>query len=130
MSGERMKSLDNQYEVLVHDFGEIGMGSPLFGRIEIRGAAFDTSGREFGEPMTFSSDSRFLDVEELMAGSPRPQTQVVVFDFKGKRQVIVRYPNPAWVKRLDWSSAGLLSITTWSPKMGEREHQWQAPAGG
>lgn len=80
-----MTSPDSQYEVVKHDYGEVRMGSPEFGRIEILGATFDTSGQEFGESMAFSSDSRFLAIEQLASTAPDardPHTRAVVFDFE------------------------------------------------
>lgn len=122
-----MISPDGKFEVAMHDYGEVRMGSPRFGRIEIRGAHFSTGGREFGEAMSFSPDSRFLAVEELVGTVPDPHTRVVVFDFERRRQVIVHDQNPGFVRRFAWSSEGLLTIFTWAHLVGEREHTWQAP---
>jgi hypothetical protein len=122
-----MTSPDSQYEVVKHDYGEVRMGSPAFGRIEIRGASFDTSGQEFGEPMAFSPDSRFLATELLVGTTPDPHTRAVVFDFKRRRQIIVHDQHPGFVRRFAWSPDGLLTIVSWSHLAGEREHLWQSP---
>lgn len=122
-----MKSPNGQYEVVLHDFGEVRMGSPPFGRIEIRGASFDTAGQSFGELMAFSPDSRFLAVEQLASTAPGPHTRAVVFDFERKRQLIVHNQNPGLLRRFAWSPDGLLAIVSWSHLYGEREHFWQAP---
>ena len=104
------------------------MGSPEFGRIEIRGASFDTSGKEFGVPMAFSSDSRFLATEQLVDTVPAPHTRVVIFDFERRRQILVHDQNPGFIRSFSWSPSGLLTIVTWSHLDGEREHSWQSPA--
>jgi hypothetical protein len=122
-----MKSPNGQYEVVKHDFGEVRMGSPLFGRIEIHGASFDMGNKEFGEPMAFSPDSRFLVTEQLFSTVPDPHTRAVVFDFEQKRQIIVHDQNPGLLRRFTWSSDGLLTIVSWTHLVGEREHTWQAP---
>jgi hypothetical protein len=122
-----MKSPDGQYEVATHDYGEVRMGSPEFGRIEIRGAGFSTDGREFGAPMAFSPDSRFLAVEELVGTVPDPHTRAIVFDFDRQREVIVHDQNPGFMRRFVWSQDGLLTIITWSHLAGERERTWHAP---
>jgi hypothetical protein len=123
-----MKSPNGQYEVVQQDYGEVRMGSPLFGRIEIRGASINTSGQEFGEPMAFSPDSRFLAAEQLVGTNPNPHTRAVVFDIERRCQIIVHDQNPGFVRRFSWSLEGLLTITTWSHLAGEREYSWQAPA--
>ena len=123
-----MKSPNGKYEVALNDYGEIRMGSPEFGRIEIRGASFDTSAKEFGVPMAFSFDSRFLATEELVGTVPGPHTRVLVFDFERQRQIFVHDQNSGFVRRLSWSPDGLLTIVTWSHLSGEREHSWQSPA--
>ncbi|HXI71091.1 MAG TPA: hypothetical protein VNN22_12115 [Verrucomicrobiae bacterium] len=122
-----MKSPNGQYEVVMHDFGELRMGSPLFGRIEIRGAPFDTGDQEFGEPMAFSPDSRFLATVLLVSTVPDPHTRAVVFDFELKRQIIVHDQNPGLLRRLTWSPDGLLTVVSWTLAVGELEHSWQAP---
>jgi hypothetical protein len=122
-----MTSPNSQYEVVKHDYGEVRMGSPEFGRIEIRGAPFDTSGQEFGVPMAFSPDSRFLATEQLVGTAPDPNTRAVVFDFERRRQIIVHDQHPGFVRRFTWSPDGLLTIVTWSHLAGEREHSWQTP---
>ena len=122
-----MKSPNGQYEVVKHDFGEVRMGSPLFGRIEIHGASFDMGSKEFGEPMAFSPDSRFLVTEQLFSTVPDPHTRAVVFDFEQKRQIIVHDQNPGLLRRFTWSSDVLLTIVSWTHLVGEREHTWQAP---
>ena len=122
-----MTSPNGQYEVVKHDYGEIRMGSPEFGRIEIRGASFDTNGREFGEPMAFSPDSRFLATVQLVGTVPGPHTRAVIFDFERRGQIIVHDQNPGFVRHFAWSPDGLLTMVTWSHVHGEREVTWQAP---
>lgn len=122
-----MISPNGRYEVVMYDYGEIRMGSPEFGRIEIRGASFETSDRTFGVPMAFSPDSRFLATVELISTVPGPHARAVVFDFERKRQIIVHDLNPGFVRRCNWSLEGLLTIFTWSHLAGDREHAWQAP---
>jgi len=122
-----MKSPNGQYEVVTHDFGEVRMGSPLFGRIKIRGATFDTGSQEFGEPMAFSADSRFLATEQLVSSVPDPHTRAIVFDLERNRQIIVHDQNPGLLRRFNWSPDGLLTVVSWAHSVGEREHSWHAP---
>lgn len=122
-----MKSPDGKYAVMQINYNEVRMGTPLYGTIKIQGATIDTSG-EFGEPMAFSEDSRFLAVEELVDASQGPHTHAVVFDLERKRRIIVHVQNPGVIKRFSWSMDGLLTIIAWSHMGGEREYQWQAPA--
>ena len=122
-----MKSPNGQYTVILHDFGEVRMGSPAFGRIEIHGSSFDTSNQEFGELMAFSPDSRFLATEQLVSTTRGPHTRAVVFDFERKRQIIVHDQNPGFLRRFSWSADGLLTIVSWAHLVGEREYSWQAP---
>ena len=103
------------------------MGGPLFGRIEIRGATFDTGSQEFGEPMAFSADSRFLATEQLVSTVPDPHTRAIVFDLERNRQIIVHDQNPGLLRRFTWSPDGLLTVVSWAHSVGEREHSWQAP---
>jgi hypothetical protein len=121
-----MKSPNGQYEVVTRDYGEVRMGSPEFGSIEIRGASLDTSG-EFGAAMAFSPDSRFLAVEQLVDTVPGPHTRAVVLDLERRRCIIIHDQNPGFIRRFAWSPEGLLSFVTWSHLAGEREHSWQAP---
>ena len=123
-----MMAPNGKYEVATHDFREVGMGSPLFGKIEIRGAQFDTNSQEFREAMSFSPDSRFLASAQLVGAVPSPHSRVVVFDFERKRQIIVHDQNPGLVRRLGWSPSGRLTISTWANLLGEQEHFWQLPA--
>jgi hypothetical protein len=122
-----MMAPNGKYEVVTHDFGEVGMGSPVFGRIEIRGALFNTNSQEFGEAMAFSLDSRFLATAQLVRTIPDPHNRVVVFDFERKRQIIVHDQNPGFVRRFSWSPCGRLTIITWANLFGEQEHFWQSP---
>src|SRR5258708_8227042 len=84
-----MKSPDGRFEVIQHNYGEVRMGSPLFGRIEIRGSSFGTVPGEFAEPVAFSPDSRFLASAELVTTIPNPEGRVVVFDFERGVPIIV-----------------------------------------
>jgi len=103
-----MKSPNGQYNVILHNYGEVRMGSPSFGRIEIQGSSFNTNNQEFGEPMAFSPDSRFLAAEQLVNTMPGPHTRAIVFDFEKKRQIIVHNQNPGLLRRFSWSADGLL----------------------
>jgi hypothetical protein len=122
-----MKSPNGQYEIIMENYGEIRMGSPAYGRIKILGASFDTSNMEFGVPMAFSPDSRFLAVEQLVSSSSGPDIRVVVFDFEQRDQSFVHAQNPGIVRRFSWSAKGLLRFVIWSHQQGEQEHYWQAP---
>jgi hypothetical protein len=122
-----MKSPDNRYEVVTHDYGEIRMGSPEFGRIKIRGVDLNTEG-QFGTAIAFSADSRFLAAAELVETLPEPHTRVVVFNLERRKRIVVHDQKPGLIRRFKWSSDGLLSFVVWSHMGGEREYSWQSPA--
>ena len=121
-----MKSPDGRYELVMHDFWEVRMGSPIFGRIEILGGEVDTSG-EFGEPAAFSPDSRFLATEELVDALSGLHTRVVVFGLERRRRIIIHDLNPGCIRGFHWFEGGVLTFETWSPVTGERQLSWQAP---
>ncbi len=123
---ENMKSPDGKYEVVQHDYGEIRMGSPAFGRLKILGSGFEVIEGEFGEAMAFSPDSRFL-ATELLVDAAGPHTQAVVFDFERTVRIIVHHQNPGFMRSFKWSDGGLLTLVSWANMQGEREHVWQAP---
>lgn len=122
-----LKSPNGRYEVVVSDYFEIRGGSPLFGRIRIVGASFETDQDCFGEPMAFSADSRFLALEDLVDANV-PHTRAVVFDFDRCQRIVVHEQNPGFVRRFNWSAEGLLTIVAWSHLAGESEHVWQVPS--
>lgn len=121
-----MKSANGKFEVVTHDYGEVRMGSPEFGRIEIHGVSLDTNG-EFGAAMAFSPDSRFLATEELVGTIPGPHTRAVVFDLERRRRILIHDQNPGFIRRFSWSPDGTLCLVAWSHSAGEREHFWHAP---
>ncbi len=48
-----MKTPDGRREVVKSNYTEVRMGSPLFGSIAIHGGIAETTGRTFGEAMSF-----------------------------------------------------------------------------
>lgn len=118
-----MKSPNGKYNVLLGDYAEIGMGSPAFGEITIQGATFNTQGRLFGQVMSFSLDSKFLVIDELI-NSEAPHTSAMVFDFVRNRQIVVHTQTLGFIKKAEWGASNLLRITSWGRVVGHQEHLW------
>lgn len=122
-----MKSPDGRFEVFQHNYGEIRMGSPLFGQLEIRGSKFGIVAGEFAEPVAFSPDSRFLAAAELSATGSGPAGRVVVFDFQRGISIVV-FCFTGLARRLAWEQDGILTVTTWSHLGGEDTRRvWKPP---
>ena len=122
-----MKSSDNRFEVVQHNYDEIRMGSPLFGQLEIRGSSFGILPGEFAEPVAFSPDSRFLAAAELVTTIPGPAGRVVVFDFQRGVPIIV-HSFTGLARRFSWEPDGALTATTWSHLAGEDTRRvWSPP---
>jgi len=63
---EVITSPNGVYSVKLHDdFGEIGMGSPIYGTLTLQGAQRNLPDGFYGETILFSPDSRFVAVEFL-----------------------------------------------------------------
>ena len=91
-----MNSHDGKFEVLCSDYGEVRMGSPEFGNIEIRGLKRRFEGRLFGRAMAFSPDSPFFAIAELANAGPK------------RGHVVSRYYRRRRMKWSGWTtSAGL-----------------------
>jgi hypothetical protein len=110
--------------VVCSDYGEIRMGSPVFGRIEIVGSKFRPEGRSFGDAMSFSPDSRFLAISELIDAS-QPSSRVVVFDLKKKIERIVFSREPSLIRKIDWPSRDEVRIHSWSLPGGDEHSSWR-----
>ena len=122
-----MKSPDGRFEVIKHDYQEVRMGSPLFGRLEILGSRFGTLAGEFAEPVSFSPDSRFLAAAELVSTSSNPVGRVVVLDFDRGILVIV-HSFTGLARRFNWESDGSLAVTIWSHLGSEDTRRiWSPP---
>ena|SRR5687768_7915106 len=78
---ELITSPNGFYSVKLHDdFGEIGMGSPIYGTLTLQGAQGNLPDGFYGETILFSPDSRFVAVEKLSSARPY-QTQLLVVEF-------------------------------------------------
>ncbi|MDQ8205756.1 hypothetical protein [Pelagicoccus sp. SDUM812003] len=96
-----MKSPNGQFEVICTDFQEVRMGSPLFGRIELKETSFQLDGREFGEAMAFSKDSRFFAANQLRIAKGNPLYRIVVFDLQTEIEITVD-SGDGLVRRIEW----------------------------
>ena len=78
---EVITSPNGLYSVKLHDdFGEIGMGSPIYGTLTLQGAQGNLPHGPYGETILVSPDSRFVAVERLSSARPY-QTQLLVVEF-------------------------------------------------
>jgi hypothetical protein len=121
-----MKSPDGRFEVVCSDYGEIRMGSPEFGSIQIVGSSFSPKGRSFGDAMSFSPDSRYLAISELVEAA-HPSSRVIVFDRKRKIEWIVFARDPGLIKKVEWISPEEMKILSWSHLHGDEYSSWKAP---
>jgi len=119
-----MKSPDGKREVLKSDFREIRMGSPEFGRVEVRGGWAATRLRTWGEVVSFDAGSRFLALEEFL-GTPdnAPHTRAVVFDLDTGAEFVVHDQYRGFIKELVWEPDGTLTVVAWSHLTGKAVHR-------
>ena len=120
-------SPDGKYSVEQHeDFGEIGMGSPLFGHITINGTDARLSDGFYGEPVVFSPDSRFVALEELVETSPF-RTRLVVVELPKGKMHLVRLQPRGTVTPLRWDGDRKLIYIEWSVGLPREQGEWIAP---
>ena len=122
-----IQSPDGRYSVEKHDYGEIGMGSPRFGRITIHGAKGQPPGRLYGEAVVFSPDSRFVALEELFETTPF-RTKLVVVELPQCKVFTVRIQVRGTATPLRWESPTRLVFATWSLGSSGGTETWDAPA--
>jgi hypothetical protein len=123
----RIQSPDAKYSVELHeDFGEIGMGSPLFGHITIRGTEGQLPDRLYGETVVFSPDSRFVALEELFGTSPF-RTKLVVVELPRCTVFTVRVQPQGRATPVRWATLSRLVYTTWSVGVAQETLEWEAP---
>ena len=122
-----IESPNGKYSVEQHDdFGEIGMGSPSFGHITIRGTEGQLPDRLYGEAVVFSPDSRFVALEELDQTSPF-RTKLIVVELPRGRIITVRTQSQGTATPLRWATAGRLLYSTWSLGGARETLEWDAP---
>lgn len=123
-----MTSPDGRFEVVCSGFMEVRMGSPLLGSIEVRGLKRRFDGRQFGEAMAFSPDSRFFAIAELVdGGCDGPISRVVVLELSANREFVATPSAPGLIRSVAWTSDDALSITHWQHPYGETTLSWSAP---
>jgi len=108
------------------DFGEIGMGSPLFGHITIRGAEGKVPDRLYGEAAVFSPDSRFVALEELFETTPF-RTKLIVMELPRCKIFTVRVLPQGRATPVRWTTPTRLVYTTWSVGVARETQEWDAP---
>jgi hypothetical protein len=122
-----IQSPDAKYSVERHDdFGEIGMGSPLFGHVTIRGTEGQLPERLYGEAAVFSPDSRFVALEELFETTPF-RTKLVVVELPRCKVFTVRVPPQGRATPVRWASPSRLVYTTGSVGAAAETLEWDAP---
>ena len=100
---EVITSPNGLYSVTLHDdFGEIGMGSPIYGTLTLQGAQGNLPDGPYGETILFSPDSRFLALEKL--SSAPYQTQLLVVEFPRGLVFTAAAPSEARVTPVKWLS--------------------------
>ncbi len=122
-----ISSPDGKYAVeQQEDFGEIGMGSPLFGHITIHGAEGHLPDREYGEAVVFSPDSRFVALEELFETAPF-RTKLVVVELPRCKIFTVRVQLQGRATPVNWATPSRLVYRTWAVGLGSETLEWEAP---
>ena len=97
-------SPDRKCSVERHDdYGEIGMGSPWFGHITVKGATIQFPNSLFGEAVAFSPDSRFLALEELVETRPF-RTKLIVIELARPKIFIVRVQSQGMATPKEWKT--------------------------
>jgi|SRR5688572_16659750 len=115
------------YSVTLHDdFGEIGMGSPIYGTLTLQGAQGNLPGGLYGETILFSPDSRFLALEKL--SNPRPfQTQLIIVQFPRGLIITAAAPSEGRVIPEKWLSAKTLVYSSWRLGQSNCLLEWSSP---
>jgi hypothetical protein len=125
--GCMIQSPDGKYSVEKHDdYGEIGMGSPLFGHATINGGEGQLPDRLYGEDIIFSPDSRFVALEELLETTPFG-TKLIAVELPGGKIFTVRAQPKGRATPLRWDSATRLVYRTWSIGGARETLTWDAP---
>lgn len=122
-----IQSSDGKYAIEQQDdFGEIGMGSPLFGHITIRGAEGQVPDRLYGEAAVFSSDSRFVALEELLETRPF-RTKLIVIELPRCKIFTVCVLPQGRATPVRWATPTRLVYATWSVGVARETQEWDAP---
>ena len=121
-----IQSPDGNYAVQKHDdYGEIGMGSPAFGHLTIKGAEGQLPERLYGEAIVFSPDSRFVALEELVETRPF-RTKLIVVELPRCRIFTVRLQPLGTATPLRWDSPTRLVYAIWSAGGARETLEWDA----
>ena len=124
---EVVTSPNGVYSVKLHaDFGEIGMGSPIYGTLTLQGVQGNLPEGLYGETILFSPDSRYVALEKL--SNPRPfQTQLIIVEFPRGLIITAAAPSKGRVTPVKWLSAKTLVYSSW--RLGESNSflEWSAP---
>src|SRR6266542_4973137 len=122
-----IQSLDAKFSLERHeDFGEIGMGTPLFGHLTIRGTEGQLPDRLYGEAVVFSPDSRFVALEELFETTPF-RTKLIVVELPRCKVITVRVQPQGRATPVRWATPSRLVYTTWSVGAAAETLEWDAP---
>jgi hypothetical protein len=112
---------------MLHDnFGEICMGSPIYGTLTVQGAQGNLPDGLYGETILFSPDSRFLALEKL--SNPRPfRTQLIIVEFPRGLIITAAAPSEGRVAPAKWLSAKTLVYSSW--RLGDTNCllEWSSP---
>src|SRR5204863_9986789 len=107
-------SPDGRYSVEQQDdYGEIGMGSPAFGHIILRGTDAQFPDNLFGEAVLFSPDSRFVAVEQLVETRPF-RTKLIAVELPRGTVHFIRLQPQGTATPQRWESATRRSPRVWS----------------
>jgi hypothetical protein len=122
-----IQSPDGKYVVEKHDdYDEIGMGSPAFGHISIRGADVQFSDQLFGEAVVFSPDSRFVALEQLVETRPF-RTKLITVELPRGTVHFIRLQPQGTSTPQRWESASRLIYRVWSVGSAAETQSWDAP---
>jgi hypothetical protein len=120
-------SPDGKYTVEQQDdYGEIGMGSPAFGHLTIRGANVQFPDSLFGEAVAFSPDSRFVALEQLVETKPF-RTQLIAVELPRGTVHFIRLSPQGTATPQRWESATRLLYRVWSVGSAAETQSWDAP---
>lgn len=108
------------------DFGEIGMGSPLFGHITLQGTEGQPPDQLYSEAVVFSPDSRFVALEELVETRPF-RTKLVVLELPRCKVFTVRIQPRGRATPVRWVTPSRLVYTIWSVGGPTETLDWEAP---
>lgn len=123
-----IQSPNGKYAIERHDdYGEIGMGSPAFGHITLRGADVQFPDYLFGEVVVFSPDSRFVALEQLVGTSPF-RTKLIAIELPRGTVHSIRLQPQGTATPQRWDSPTRLIYRVWSVGSAAEAQSWDAPS--